>query len=215
MMLIENRRRQAQRYALIGQATEDFDEVLISRFRTPACSSRTLAWAQDFVDVEAEGEEEEEEEEEDGLDLPQLSPPPTHPVLQPRADPQPLGTPVTPAVPAIQVRPVRFRPLQRCPAGLHPPVPAHSHSTHQPTGLVMAAGPARLHAASDAIGHHSRRDDQRELGGRDGVRDTGVRPAHRAARHAQQCSWRRSRLEAEHGRSRRAEAASLQDVEGD
>merc|ERR1740130_2573464 len=79
LMLIEGRRRQAQRYALIGQATEDFDE--------------------DFVDVEAV-EEEAVGSDDDDDDLPQLLPPP---VLQPRADPPPIATPVTPAVGDMQV----------------------------------------------------------------------------------------------------------------
>jgi hypothetical protein len=117
-MLIESRRRRAQRYALIGQATEDFDEVLISRAHTPVCSSRTLARAQDFVDVEARGEEAEDDDDDDdddddGLDLPQLSPPPAlqspHPTL---LSPQPVATPVTPAVAALQVRPARFSGLR-------------------------------------------------------------------------------------------------------
>ena len=85
-----------------------------SRSRTPACSPRSLARAQDFVDVEAEGEEaEEEDDDDDGLDLPQLSPPPAlqspHPAL---LSPQPVATPVTPAVAAIQVRPAQFPALR-------------------------------------------------------------------------------------------------------
>ena len=188
----------------------------ISRSRTPGCSSRSLARAQDFVDVEAQGEEAgaEEDDDDDGLDLPRLSPPPAlqspapalqspqpallspQPALQ---SPQPVATPVTPVVAAVEVcapAPARPQPTSR----------------HRPTDAAMApamaAGPARLHAASDAIGGHSRHDVQRELVGRDGVGDTGVRPAHRTARCAQQCA--RRGLEAEHGR--RARAAPLQDV---
>ena len=182
----------------------------ISRSRTPGCSSRSLARAQDFVDVEAQGEEAgaEEEDDDDGLDLPRLSPPPAlqspAPALQSQQpallspqpalqSPQPVATPVTPVVAAVEV----------CAPPRHPP----ARPTDPAMAPAMAAGPARLHAASDAIGGHSRHDDQRELGGRDGVGDTGVRPAHRTA-YAQQCA--RRGLEAEHGR--RARAAPLQDV---
>ena len=182
----------------------------ISRSRTPGCSSRSLARAQDFVDVEAQGEEAgvEDDDNDDGLDLPRLSPPPAlqspAPALQSQQpallspqpalqSPQPVATPVTPVVAAVEV----------CAPPWHPP----ARPTDPAMAPAMAAGPARLHAASDAIGGHSRHDDQRELGGRDGVGDTGVRPAHRTA-HAQQCA--RRGLEAEHGR--RARAAPLQDV---
>lgn len=111
LLLIEGRRRQAQRYALIGQATEDFDEVTHSQSPTFTRSSRTLvARAQDFVDVEAV-EEEAVGSDDDDDDLPQLSPPP---VLQPRADPPPIATPVTPAVGDMQARPVRSLHPQHC-----------------------------------------------------------------------------------------------------
>mmetsp|Transcript_79 Transcript_79/g.173 ORF Transcript_79/g.173 Transcript_79/m.173 type:complete len:167 (-) Transcript_79:163-663(-) len=72
LLHVENRRRQAQRYALIGQATEDFDE--------------------DFVDVDAEAVAEKDDDDDDGL--PQLSPPP-------RADPR-VATPATPVLADLQ-----------------------------------------------------------------------------------------------------------------
>ena len=112
----------------------------ISRSRTPGCSSRSLARAQDFVDVEAQGEEAgaEEDDDDDGLDLPRLSPPPAlqspapalqspqpallspQPALQ---SPQPVATPVTPVVAAVEV----------CAPPRHPPARSPAHGIGLPT----------------------------------------------------------------------------------
>ena len=74
----ESRRTEAQRYARIGEATDDFEE-------------------EDFVDVEAEDGGEEDDDDDD---LPQLSPPPAQPAPPAQAARTPqAATPVTPAAP--------------------------------------------------------------------------------------------------------------------
>ena len=145
LMLSEGRRRQAQRYALIGQATEDLDEVPSLDPARPGCSSRSLARAQDFVDVEAQGEEAgaEDDDDDDGLDLPRLSPPPAlqspapalqseqpallspQPALQ---SPQPVATPVTPVVAAVEGRPACSAPRP----GTRPPAAQLTASACRP-----------------------------------------------------------------------------------
>ena len=114
----------------------------ISRSRTPGCSSRSLARAQDFVDVEAQGEEAgaEEEDDDDGLDLPRLSPPTAlqspAPALQSQQpallspqpalqSPQPVATPVTPVVAAVEVC------APHCP-GTRPPAAQLTASAYRP-----------------------------------------------------------------------------------
>lgn len=147
----ESRRREAQRYARIGEATDDFEE-------------------EDFVDVEAE--DGGEDDDDDGL--PQLSPPPAQPaplppLAQAAATPQAVATPVTPAAAQVDTR------ACECPL---PPCTREPHACHRlpmPRPAPLAARPARLLAAATVgdvrrcAGHHDR-----ELGGRDGVGARGV-----------------------------------------
>ena len=218
LMLSEARRRQAQRYALIGQATEDFDEVpSLDPARLPAAHARSpgrrTLWMWKLRETRRGRKRMTTMMGWTCRDYRRhLLCSHRHLFCSHRSLPCSRRSLLC-SHRSLSRRPSR---LQRQPWRCVRPSPAPARpqpaSRHRPTDAAiapaMAAGPARLHAASDAIGGHSRHDDERELGGRDGVGDTGVRPAHRTARHAQQCA--RRGLEAEHGG--RARAAPLQDV---
>lgn len=121
----EARRREAQRYARIGEATDDFEE-------------------EDFVDVEAE--DGGEDDDDDGL--PQLSPPPAQPApLAPPAQaaptPQAVATPVTPAAPQVDARAAsrRYRGAPTPHARNKRPMPDPSCSQLEPDLLDFSQPP--------------------------------------------------------------------------